>query len=80
VLFEFENIVALYLQVMLLTCLVLFSVVQSSTLSEQVSLIITCLVVGLVMIGEVLTVVRVVLKVNFKKAFDDLKNPFDTND
>ena len=31
--------------------------------------------------GEVLTVIRIITKVNFKKAFDDLKSPFvDKND
>lgn len=61
---------------MLLVTLVLLCVVQSTSLSEQVSLIIACLIVGLIFVGEVLTVVRVVVKVNFRKAFDDLKNPF----
>ena len=39
-----------------------------------------CLIVGLVMIGEVLTAIRIGLKVNFKKAFDDLKSPFSGKD
>lgn len=29
----------------------------------------------MIFIGQVLTVIRIMLKVNFKKVFDDLKNP-----
>jgi hypothetical protein len=35
---------------------------------------------GLVAIGEILTIIRVAVKVNFKKAFDDLKNPHKDED
>ncbi len=35
---------------------------------------------GLVAIGEILTIIRVAIKVNFKKAFDDLKNPHKDED
>lgn len=31
---------------------------------------------GLILLGEILTAIRIGLKVNFKKAFDDLKSPF----
>lgn len=65
---------------MLLTCMVLFSISQSISLTEQISMIITCLIVGLIFLGELLTIIRIVLKVNFKKAFDDLKNPFADQD
>jgi hypothetical protein len=38
-------------------------------------MIMTVVIVGLIFVGEVLSVIRVIVKVNFKKAFDDLKNP-----
>jgi hypothetical protein len=65
---------------MLLTSEVLFCVVQSVSLGEQIKIIIACLVIGLIMLGEILTAIRIVLKVNFKKAFDDLKSPFADKD
>ena len=43
-------------------------------MSEGKSLLYTCLITGFIIIGEILTIIRLVLKVNFKKAFDDLKN------
>jgi len=39
------------------------------------NLVLTLLIVGLILIGQILTIIRIVLKVNFKKAFDDLKDP-----
>jgi hypothetical protein len=33
------------------------------------------MIIALILIGEVLTVIRIVIKVNFKKAFDDLRDP-----
>lgn len=32
------------------------------------------IIIGMIFIGEVISIIRLVLKVNFKKAFDDLKN------
>jgi hypothetical protein len=55
-------------------------VVQSTQITEQIKVIVTCLVVGLILLGEILTVIRIILKVNFKKAFDDLKSPFADKD
>jgi hypothetical protein len=48
---EFENVVALYLHFMLLACMILLCVVQSSNLSEMLNLIVTSLIVGLILLG-----------------------------
>lgn len=37
-------------------------------------------IAGLIFAGQVLTIIRIVLKVNFKKVFDDLKNPYKDRD
>ncbi len=79
-LLELENLVALYNHIMLLVCMTLLCVMQSSTQTEMLSFIFICLIAGLILIGEVLTIIRVMLKVNFKKAFDDLKNPMSDRD
>lgn len=73
-----ENVVALYLQIMLFVSLVVLCLIRSVD-SEKMSLIFTFLIMGLIAIGEILTIIRVVVKVNFKKAFDDLKNPHKDN-
>ena len=76
--FTLENVVALYLQIMLFVSLVVLCLIRSVD-SEKMSLIFTFLIMGLIAIGEILTIIRVVVKVNFKKAFDDLKNPHKDN-
>jgi hypothetical protein len=43
-------------------------------------LVYSFLIMGLVAVGEVLTIIRLAVKVNFKKAFDDLKNPHQDED
>lgn len=72
---EFENIVALYLALMLLLCEVVLCVISSANLPEGMELVMTIIIVALVLVGEILTITRIALRVNMKKAFDDLKNP-----
>ena len=38
------------------------------------------LMILLILIGELLTFIRIALKVNFKKAFDDLRDPHSDSD
>ena len=81
VFFSFENIVALYLHVMLSFSLVLLCLVNAGQdTSEQAQLSYSYIILGLICVGEILTAIRIALKVNFKKAFDDLKNPNDDED
>lgn len=65
---------------MLLGGEILLCVVHAAALSDSMQLIIVFVIVGLVMLGQILTIIRIVLKVNFKKAFDDLKNPHKDRD
>lgn len=66
---------------MLALCLILLCIIRAdSTASEKAQLIETYIIVALIFIGEVLTIIRIVAKVNFKKAFDDLKNPNEEDD
>lgn len=53
---------------------------KTSDLTENLSLIVTFTMVGLIGLGEILTIIRIIAKVNFKKAFDDLKSPFGDRD
>lgn len=66
---------ALYLSAMLVASEILLCVINAVSLTEIMQLTITFIIVGLIMLGQILTIIRIVLKVNFKKAFDDLKNP-----
>lgn len=66
---------AFYLAIMLLISEILLCVVNAASLTENMSLAITFIIVGLILVGQILTIVRIILKVNFKKAFDDLKDP-----
>ncbi len=65
---------------MLFACLVMLSIMKTSDLTENLSLIVTFTMVGLIGLGEILTIIRIIAKVNFKKAFDDLKSPFGDRD
>lgn len=44
------------------------------------NLVMTVLIIALILVGQILTIIRIVLKVNFKKAFDDLKDPRNDRD
>ena len=53
----------------------MYCVIKAAAMEESLQLTITFIIIGVIFIGQVLTIIRIVLKVNFKKAFDDLKNP-----
>lgn len=44
------------------------------------NLVMTILIICFILVGQILTIIRIVLKVNFKKAFDDLKDPRNERD
>ena len=54
----------------------MLTIIVSTSPNEQMQLILTFIIVSLIGIGEILTIIRIIVKVNFKKAFDDLKSPF----
>ena len=60
---------------MLSVSLVLVCVLKVANLNNTMQFIFTLLIIVLVFIGQVLTIIRLILRVNFKKAFDDLRNP-----
>ena len=62
---------------MLFLCLIILCVLASAELKDMMQLVMTVLIVSLIFVGQVLTIIRIILRVNFKKAFDDLKNPKD---
>lgn len=68
---------ALYLSLMLLFCEVILCVMVTVSLNDMMQLIMTVVIIGLIFGGQVLTIIRIILRVNFKKAFDDLRNPKD---
>ena len=78
-----ENIVVLYNHIMCFISLIFICLIAStSSISEHQALLYTVFIVGLIVIGEILTTIRLVLKVNFKKAFEPLKdynNPLENN-
>jgi len=65
---------------MLVSNLALICVLQNSSLTEDFSFIVTLIIAGLILLGEILSIIRIVVKVNFKKTFDEVKNPYDRND
>lgn len=71
---------ALYLTIMLLASLAILCVMKSTSLGESMNLVMTILIICFILVGQILTIIRIVLKVNFKKAFDDLKDPRNERD
>ena len=60
---------------MMFICLIFVcSIGTNSKLTEAQAILYTIFIIGLIVVGEILTVIRLILKVNFKKAFESLKN------
>lgn len=56
-------------------CLIFVCLIgTNSKLTEAQAILYTIFIIGLIVVGEILTVIRLILKVNFKKAFESLKN------
>lgn len=56
-------------------CLIIVCLIgANSNLTEAQAILYTIFIIGLIVVGEILTAIRLILKVNFKKAFESIKN------
>jgi len=68
--------VAVYLQFMLTVCLVIICLISLNPKAEDLTLLIySSLIVLFITIGIILTTIRIAIKVDLKKAFQDLRGP-----
>lgn len=74
VLLSFDNLVVLYLHLMLTVTLIILCLNSLNSSSEEIQLLQCYIITALILIGELLTTVRLVSRINCRKAFDDLKD------
>jgi hypothetical protein len=73
-LLSFDNLVVLYLHIMLTVSLIILCLNNLSSSTEEIQLLECYMIAALILIGELLTTLRLISRINCRKTFDDLKD------